>query len=180
MKKIEEIDMENDREQLQSLIINETTDNLKYLDNVLDISLFLENIGIKINSNEIEQKENAELKKQVEELKATNKVLSNELTKNSILKQDCLTTLCGIPIYDIPKIKEENEELKQELKVKDKALELYQIIFKFNNGSRSTKEVLEAVRYIETDFNPKTSRLFVDKEKDIQFMLEQAEMKLKE
>ena len=49
-------------------------------------------------------KENQELKKQVEELKSTNKVLSEELTKDKILKQDCLTTCCGIPIGDIPKL----------------------------------------------------------------------------
>ena len=50
------------------------------------------------------QQENRELKKQLEELKQTNKVLSEELTKNNILKQDCLTTCCGIPIGDIPKL----------------------------------------------------------------------------
>lgn len=45
-----------------------------------------------------------ELNKQLEELKQTNKVLSEELTKDKILKQDCLTTCCGIPIGDIPKL----------------------------------------------------------------------------
>ena len=40
----------------------------------------------------------------VEELKSTNKVLSEELTKDKILKQDCLTTCCGIPIGDIPRL----------------------------------------------------------------------------
>ena len=51
-----------------------------------------------------------ELKKQVEELKSTNKVLSEELTKDKILKQDCLTTCCGIPIGDIPKLINQQKE----------------------------------------------------------------------
>ena len=40
--------------------------------------------------------------KRIKELEATNKVLSNELTKNNIIKQDRLETCCGIPIYEIP------------------------------------------------------------------------------
>ncbi len=48
--------------------------------------------------------ENQELKKQLEEYKATNKILSHELTKDKVLQQDCLTTCCGIPIGDIPKL----------------------------------------------------------------------------
>ena len=50
------------------------------------------------------KEEAKELKKQLEELKSTNKVLSEKLTKDKILKQDCLTTCCGIPIGDIPKL----------------------------------------------------------------------------
>ena len=50
------------------------------------------------------REEAKELKKQLEELKSTNKVLSEKLTKDKILKQDCLTTCCGIPIGDIPKL----------------------------------------------------------------------------
>ena len=50
------------------------------------------------------------LKKQLEELKSTNKVLSEELTKDKILKQDCLTTCCGIPIGDIPKLINQQKE----------------------------------------------------------------------
>lgn len=46
----------------------------------------------------------------VEELKSTNKVLSEELTKDKILKQDCLTTCCGIPIGDIPKLINQQKE----------------------------------------------------------------------
>ena len=53
--------------------------------------------------------------KRIKELEETNKVLSNELTKNSILKQDHIETCCGIPIFEIPKMKEENQQLKQQL-----------------------------------------------------------------
>ena len=56
------------------------------------------------------KKENQELKKQLEELKSTNKVLSEKLTKDKILKQDCLTTCCGIPIGDIPKLINQQKE----------------------------------------------------------------------
>ena len=56
------------------------------------------------------QEEIRELKKQLEELKSTNKVLSEELTKDKILKQDCLTTCCGIPIGDIPKLINQQKE----------------------------------------------------------------------
>ncbi len=62
--------------------------------------------------NEMEnwKEEAKELKKQLEELKSTNKVLSEELTKDKILKQDCLTTCCGIPIGDIPKLITQQKE----------------------------------------------------------------------
>ena len=56
------------------------------------------------------KEEAKELKKQLEELKSTNKVLSEELTKDKILKQDCLTTCCGIPIGDIPKLINQQKE----------------------------------------------------------------------
>ena len=55
-------------------------------------------------------KENQKLKKQLEEYKATNKILSHELTKDKILQQDCLTTCCGIPIGDIPKLITQQKE----------------------------------------------------------------------
>ena len=54
--------------------------------------------------------ENQELKKQLEEYKATNKVLSHELTKDKVLQQYCLTTCCGIPIGDIPKLITQQKE----------------------------------------------------------------------
>ena len=56
------------------------------------------------------REEAKELKKQLEEYKATNKILSHELTKDKILQQDCLTTCCGIPIGDIPKLITQQKE----------------------------------------------------------------------
>ena len=53
--------------------------------------------------------------KRIKELEETNKVLSNELTKNSIVKQDHIETCCGIPIFEIPKMKAENQQPKQQL-----------------------------------------------------------------
>ena len=62
--------------------------------------------------NEMEnwREEVKELKKQLEEYKATNEVLSHELTKDKVLQQDCLTTCCGIPIGDIPKLITQQKE----------------------------------------------------------------------
>lgn len=56
------------------------------------------------------EKENQELKKQLEEYKATNEILSQELTKDKVLHQECLTTCCGIPIGDIPKLITQQKE----------------------------------------------------------------------
>ena len=56
------------------------------------------------------QEEIRRLKKQLEEYKATNKILSHELTKDKVLQQDCLTTCCGIPIGDIPKLITQQKE----------------------------------------------------------------------
>lgn len=65
-------------------------------------------------------KENQELKKQLEEYKAINKVLSQELTKDKILKQDHLTTCCGISIVDIPKLITQQKEFIKYLEEKEK------------------------------------------------------------
>ena len=91
--------------------------------------LFNEMINWKEETKELNQKyENAvedyettmfekeQLKKQLEELKSTNKVLSEELTKDKILKQDCLTTCCGIPIGDIPKLINQQKEFINKIK----------------------------------------------------------------
>lgn len=65
-------------------------------------------------------KENQELKKQLEEYKAINKVLSQELTKDKILKQDHLTTCCGISIVDIQKLITQQKEFIKYLEEKEK------------------------------------------------------------
>ena len=56
------------------------------------------------------KEESQKQKKVINKLKSTNKVLSEELTKDKILKQDCLTTCCGIPIGDIPKLINQQKE----------------------------------------------------------------------
>ena len=71
-----------------------------------------------------DEEEHEKLKKQLEEYKATNKILSHELTKDKVLQQDCLTTCCGIPIGDIPKLITQQKEfikwLEDYLKLFDK------------------------------------------------------------
>ena len=67
--------------------------------------------------------ENLELKKQLEEYKATNKILSHELTKDKVLQQDCLTTCCGIPIGDIPKLITQQKEFIEWLEAMSKMYE---------------------------------------------------------
>ena len=62
------------------------------------------------------REEAKELKKQLEEYKATNEVLSHELTKDKVLQQDCLTTCYGIPIGDIPKLITQQKEFIKYLK----------------------------------------------------------------
>lgn len=59
---------------------------------------------------EMIEEQNQSLKKQLEEYKATNEVLSHELTKDKVLQQDCLTTCCGIPIGNIPKLITQQKE----------------------------------------------------------------------
>ena len=51
--------------------------------------------------------------KRIKELEETNKVLCNELTKNNIIKPNRLETCCGVPIYEVPKLKEENKQLTE-------------------------------------------------------------------
>ena len=96
-------EMENWREEAKEL-------NQKYLNAVADYETTMfekEQLNSLVNSC---QEEIRRLKKQLEELKSTNKVLSEELTKDKILKQDCLTTCCGIPIGDIPKLINQQKE----------------------------------------------------------------------
>lgn len=87
--------------------------------------------------------ENQELKKQLEEYKATNKILSHELTKDKVLQQDCLTTCCGIPIGDIPKLITQQKEFIKYLE--DESKEIYR-----DGGLRQNiyKEVLKKYKEI--------------------------------
>lgn len=68
-------------------------------------------------------RENQKLRKQLEEMKAINNVLSKELTSDKMLKQDHLITCCGIPINEIPKLAEENKKMKNQQKEFIKLLE---------------------------------------------------------
>ena len=76
-----------------------------FIDNETDKYLTIQEVKHLLNQQD----------KRIKELEKTNKVLSNELTKNNIIKQDHIETCCGIPIFEIPKIKEENQQLKQQL-----------------------------------------------------------------
>lgn len=75
-----------------------------------DFNLLDHQIKGRLEAIEVILKENQELKKQYKELKTTNNVLTNELTKDTIIKQGYLTTCCGIPIGDIPKLKSQQKE----------------------------------------------------------------------
>lgn len=99
-----------------------------------------------------------ELKKQLEEYKATNKVLSHELTKD--IKQDYLTTCCGIPIGDIPKLIDQQKEfikyLEDEIKLYENDIQTfsknYNVYFSLINdlkvGKARTKDILQKYKEI--------------------------------
>lgn len=93
------------------------------------------------------QEEIRQLKKQLEEYKATNEVLSHELTKDKILQQDCLTTCCGIPIGDIPKLITQQKEFIEWLETMNR---MYQNEYKdidtaehYNCVLQKYKEIIE-------------------------------------
>lgn len=76
------------------------------------------------------QQENEQLKIQISakeeeyrKLDETNKVLSQELTKDNILKQEHLKTCCGIPIGDIPKLITQQKEFIEWLEAMSKMYE---------------------------------------------------------
>lgn len=86
-------------------------DYFKYYIQGSDHYLIPKDVFIELFSEMENWKEEAkELKKQLKEYKATNEVLSHELTKDKVLQQDCLTTCCGIPIGDIPKLITQQKE----------------------------------------------------------------------
>ena len=68
-------------------------------------------------------KENQRLKKQLEEQIATNEVLSHELTKDKILKQDHLTTCCGMSIKNVQNLINQQKEFIKYLE--DESKEVY-------------------------------------------------------
>lgn len=105
-------------------------DYFKYYIQGSDHYLIPKDVFKELFNEMINWKEEAkELKKQLEELKSTNKVLSEKLTKDKILKQDCLTTCCGIPIGDIPKLitqqKEFIEYLEYQVKLQEELNDIH-------------------------------------------------------
>lgn len=119
-KKIREILLKNSSNALRHFV-------LEIPDEKLDVVEYSE-------YQKLEQ-ENQQLKKQLEELMKTNNVLTQELTKDSDIKQEYLTTCCGIPIGDIPKLTNQQKEfvkyLEEEIK-RLKDLQKYAIEV-FNN-----------------------------------------------
>lgn len=83
--------------------------------------------------------------KRIKELEETNKVLSNELIKNSILKKGYIETCCGIPIFEIPKIKEENQQLKQS----QKQLAIEELEKLKENAWQSATDISQLIDYTE-------------------------------
>lgn len=77
------------------------------------------------------EKEFEKKNEKIAELKETNSVLSKELTKNSIMQQDHIETCCGIPIREIPLLKEQVTIYKKAFKLA--CDNLYQINFKIYN-----------------------------------------------
>lgn len=89
--------------------------------------------------------ENQKLKKQVEELKTTNNVLANELTKDTKIKQDYLTTCCGIPIGDIPKLKSQQKEFIKYLEDEIYTIEPKGTLINFNCDYDSEEDYIRSV-----------------------------------
>lgn len=78
-----------------------------------DFNLEEHQINNRLEAIKVVLEENERLKRQLEELMKTNNVLTQELMKDSDIKQDYLTTCCGIPIGDIPSLKYENDRYKR-------------------------------------------------------------------
>lgn len=107
-----------------------------------------------------DEEEHERLKKQLEECIATNEVLSHELTKDKILKQDHLTTCYGIPIGDIPKLINQQkvfiEYLEDEIKLYENDIRNfskdYKVYFSLINDLRvsrtKTEEILQKYKEI--------------------------------
>ena len=98
------------------------------------------------------QQENQQLKIQISareeayrKLDETNKVLSRELTKDNILKQEHLTTCCGIPIGDIPKLITQQKEFIEWLEAMNR---MYQNEYKDIDAAEHYNCVLQKYKSI--------------------------------
>lgn len=93
------------------------------------------------------------LQQENKQLKEINKVLSQELTKDKILKQECLTTCCGIPLGDIPKLKEKIKQLQQENKqLKDNWNKLKEWLNSFYKYSEFEQwEIVKKIQELESE-----------------------------
>lgn len=100
------------------------------------------------------QQENQQLKIQISareeeyrKLDETNKVLSQELTKDNILKQEHLTTCCGIPIGDIPKLITQQKEFIKYLEDKIYSIEPKGTGINYNCEYDSEEDYVMAMQY---------------------------------
>ena len=133
-------------------ILNDTEDygRTQFVDEIYKLQQENQQLKIQISAREEEYRK----------LNETNKVLSQELTKDKILKQDHLTTCCGIPIGDIPKFIDKYNKQKE---IIDKAInELYE--FRKSHCIEEDTECKEITHILET--------LGVEKEEYIQKMKE--------
>lgn len=107
-----------------------------------DFNLEEHQINNRLEAIKVVLEENERLKRQLEELMKTNNVLTQELMKDSDIKQDYLTTCCGIPIGDIPSLKYENDRYKR-------------LGFKHLNdeNNKLINQQKEFVKYLEKEMN---------------------------
>ncbi len=94
-----------------------------------------------------------ELKKQLEEQIATNEVLSHELTKDKILKQDHLTTCCGMSIKNVQKLINQQKEFIKYLEDEIQSCEaVSDLLFNSNKEMKAYKQILQKYKEIIGDY----------------------------
>lgn len=94
-----------------------------------------------------------ELKKQLEEQIATNEVLSHELTKDKILKQDYLTTCCGMSIKNVQKLINQQKEFIKYLEDEIQSCEaVSDLLFNSNKEMKAYKQILQKYKEIIGDY----------------------------
>ena len=101
------------------------------------------------------EKEFAKKNEKIKELKATNSVLSKELTKNSIIQQDNIETCCGIPIGEIPLLKEQVAIKNKKIAVLEKELNDWKdgtIIVKWGEAEEKCKVLEKALELLAQDY----------------------------